>query len=186
MSANQLAFANNGNQPEIAIVGVGGPHAAHRLLQYGINSTIYEANTRIGGRMYSDSSFFSDNRVVEWGGELISSEHTAIRNLTSTVFHGVAAQADVDRFLPQAEQIWPGASPHISPGWRALACSLNSQGVFFSRKYALLFRSFRKPLVNPKPCPIIPPPGEICGLVPGQICSAWGRNRSTSAWAATP
>ncbi len=130
MSANQLAFANNGNQPEIAIVGVGGPHAAHRLLQYGINSTIYEANTRIGGRMYSDSSFFSDNRVVEWGGELISSEHTAIRNLTSTVFHGVAAQADVDRFLPQAEQIWPGTSPHISPGGGMIG-----QGFGFTRGF---------------------------------------------------
>ncbi|MDH3390157.1 MAG: FAD-dependent oxidoreductase, partial [Gammaproteobacteria bacterium] len=51
------------------------------LMQYGINSTVYEANTRIGGRMYSNTGFFSDNRVVEWGGEFISTEHTAIRNL---------------------------------------------------------------------------------------------------------
>ncbi|MCP4335880.1 MAG: hypothetical protein GY785_24810 [Gammaproteobacteria bacterium] len=27
------------------------------------------------------SQFFSDNRVVEYGGELISTEHTAFRNL---------------------------------------------------------------------------------------------------------
>jgi len=77
----------------------------------------------------------------------------------------------------------------ISPGWRALACSLNPQWIFFSRKYARLFRSFRKSIVNPKPCAMmckdarmrcrqeprtaIPPPGEICGLsnpgCPGQL-----------------
>ena len=45
-----------------------------------------------------------------------------------------------------------GASPHLSPGWRALACSLNSQEIFFSREYTLVFRFFRKSLVNPKPC----------------------------------
>ena len=79
----QNAFANNGSQPNIAIVGAGagGLRTAHRLMQYGIGSTIYEANTRVGGRMYSDRTFFSDNRVVEYGGEFISTEHTAIRNL---------------------------------------------------------------------------------------------------------
>ncbi|MDH3534574.1 MAG: FAD-dependent oxidoreductase [Gammaproteobacteria bacterium] len=87
MSVNPLAFATHGGgshaQPEIAIVGAGagGLRTAHRLMQYGINSTVYEANTRIGGRMYSNTGFFSDNRVVEWGGEFISTEHTAIRNL---------------------------------------------------------------------------------------------------------
>ncbi len=57
-----------------------------------------------------------------------------------------------------------GASPHFSPvGW-VLACCLNPQGIFFRRKYAPLFRSIRKFPVNPKPCAIIPPPGEKCGL----------------------
>jgi len=86
MPFTQSAFAaggGGGSQPEIAIVGAGagGLRTAHRLMQYGINSTIYEANTRVGGRMYSDREFFSDNRVVEYGGEFISTEHTAIRNL---------------------------------------------------------------------------------------------------------
>ena len=80
---SQSSFAAGGSQPEIAIIGAGagGLRTAHRLMQYGINSTIYEANTRVGGRMYSDREFFSDNRVVEYGGEFISTEHTAIRNL---------------------------------------------------------------------------------------------------------
>ena len=50
-------------------------------MQYGISSTVYDADTRVGGRMYSDRSYFSDGRVVEYGGEFISTEHNAIRNL---------------------------------------------------------------------------------------------------------
>ena len=87
MSLNPPAFASS--QPDIAIVGAGagGLRTAHRLMQYGFVSTVYEGNDRIGGRMYSNSpgspggSYFSDNRVVEWGGEFISTEHTVIRNL---------------------------------------------------------------------------------------------------------
>lgn len=86
LSASPAAFANNGggnNQPSIAIVGagVGGLRTAHRLMQYGIDSTVYEASERVGGRMFADRDFFSDGRVVEYGGEFISTEHNAIRNL---------------------------------------------------------------------------------------------------------
>ena len=86
MAVTPGAFAaagGGGSQPSIAIVGggSGGLRTAHRLMQYGISSTVYEANDRVGGRMYSDRTFFSDNRVVEYGGEFISTEHTAIRNL---------------------------------------------------------------------------------------------------------
>src|SRR5210317_4057 len=82
-SPGVLAAPGGGSQPRIAIVGAGagGLRTAHRLQQYGISSTIYEASDRVGGRMHSDRSFFSDNRVVEYGGEFISTEHTAIRNL---------------------------------------------------------------------------------------------------------
>ncbi len=87
LASSPRAFANNGggnnNQPSIAIVGagVGGLRTAHRLQQYGIASTVYEANDRVGGRMYSNDQFFANGRVVEWGGEFISTEHNAIRNL---------------------------------------------------------------------------------------------------------
>lgn len=87
LSVNPTAFAGHSpghtSQPEIAIVGAGtgGLRTAHRLMQYGISSKIYEAGDRVGGRMFSDRSFFSDNRVVEYGGEFISTEHNAIRNL---------------------------------------------------------------------------------------------------------
>jgi len=77
------------NEPtDIAIIGAGagGMRTAHRLMQYGIASTVYEASDRVGGRMYSNSDFgtLDENgkgRVIEYGGEFISTEHTAIRNL---------------------------------------------------------------------------------------------------------
>ena len=85
---SNLAFAAQGGvnaqgDTTVAIIGAGagGMRTAHRLMQYGWTSKIYEANTRISGRMYSNTGFFSNNRTVEWGGELISTEHTAIRNL---------------------------------------------------------------------------------------------------------
>jgi monoamine oxidase len=67
----------------VAIIGAGGGglRTAHRLQQYGWPSKVYEASDRVGGRMYSNSDYFSDGRTVEWGGELISTEHTSLRNL---------------------------------------------------------------------------------------------------------
>ena len=55
-------------------------------------------------------------------------------------------------------------SLHISPDGRALACPLCPQGIFLSRKYTLVFRSFGKSPVKTNCCAIISPPGEICGL----------------------
>jgi monoamine oxidase len=71
--------------PRIAIVGGGiaGLNAALTLADKGYASTIYEASTdRIGGRMHSDNSgFWSSGQVSEWCGELIDSDHVAIRHL---------------------------------------------------------------------------------------------------------
>jgi monoamine oxidase len=100
ISTSPMAFANKGGGNDkglnIAIIGAGagGMRTAHRLMQYGIPATVYEASDRVGGRMYSENgpekdgegTFFGDknageNRVVEYGGEFISTEHTAVRNL---------------------------------------------------------------------------------------------------------
>ena len=99
---------NNQPQPDIAIIGAGagGMRTAHRLMKYGINSTVYEANTRIGGRMYSNTDFFSDNRVVEWGGEFVSSEHTALRNLVHQL--GLKLEDANKLSLGEEETYWIG------------------------------------------------------------------------------
>ncbi|GAA4651630.1 hypothetical protein GCM10023116_39140 [Kistimonas scapharcae] len=74
---------NGGDRGKVIVIGAGagGLRTAHRLKQYGVSSTVYEANTRIGGRLFSTRGFFADDIVVERGGELISTEHSYVRNL---------------------------------------------------------------------------------------------------------
>jgi len=76
-----------GPQPSIAIVGGGiaGVTCALYLRDKGLASTVYEASGRIGGRMFSNTSYFG-GQVSEWCGELIDSAHKTVRNLASR-FH---------------------------------------------------------------------------------------------------
>src|SRR5262245_55447792 len=70
--------------PSIAIVGGGiaGLTCALNLADEGIPSTVYEASGRIGGRMFSNNlGYWEQNQVSEWGGELIDTGHTTIRDL---------------------------------------------------------------------------------------------------------
>jgi len=70
--------------PRIAIVGGGiaGLNAALVLADKNVSATIYEAGTRIGGRMHSDTSgYFSNGQVSEYCGELIDTGHQTIRAL---------------------------------------------------------------------------------------------------------
>lgn len=68
---------------EVAIVGAGiaGLTAAWRLRQAGVPVRVYEAQSRIGGRMLSLRDHFADGQVVELGGELIDTGHVRIRAL---------------------------------------------------------------------------------------------------------
>lgn len=67
----------------VVILGAGtaGLTCAYRLQQSGIRSTILEASPRVGGRMYSLQNFFPEDQTAELGGELIDTDHYAIRNL---------------------------------------------------------------------------------------------------------
>lgn len=77
--------SNGGDGPRIAIVGGGmaGLHCAWRLRKLGLASTIYEASSRIGGRMYTDRSTFPDGMHCELGGELIDTGHETMRDLAT-------------------------------------------------------------------------------------------------------
>ena len=70
-------------QPRIAIVGAGiaGLSAALKLADHGAACTVYEANDRVGGRIYSNTDYFAQGQVFEWCGELIDSGHETIRVL---------------------------------------------------------------------------------------------------------
>jgi monoamine oxidase len=83
-----LAFARplRGYATASRIAVVGGGLSGLRFAQsmwtvHHLPVIVYEANTRLGGRQWSNRNFFSHGQVAEHGGEFISSEHTSMRRL---------------------------------------------------------------------------------------------------------
>ena len=85
-----LAFAPSlfgrtrvGSSARVVVVGAGlaGLTCAYRLKQSGIIATVYEANTRLGGRCWTRRGDFDQGQIAEHGGELIDQGHKAIRHL---------------------------------------------------------------------------------------------------------
>lgn len=70
---------------DVVVVGAGiaGLTAAWRLRQAGVRVRVFEAQNRIGGRMFSLRNHFPDGQVIELGGELIDSNHVRIRALAA-------------------------------------------------------------------------------------------------------
>ena len=67
----------------VAVVGAGlaGLTATWRLQQAGVQATLFEGNTRLGGRCWSIRGVFAEGQVGEHGGEFIDTDHHAIRRL---------------------------------------------------------------------------------------------------------
>src|SRR5258708_6698626 len=76
------AYANSA--PRIAIIGGGiaGLNAALTLQDAGYASTIFEASSRVGGRMHSNTTTWANGQTSEWCGELIDTAHKTILQLT--------------------------------------------------------------------------------------------------------
>jgi len=77
------AGADSGKRPgseRVAVVGAGiaGLHCAYRLQQSGVNVAVYEAASRVGGRMLTARDDAYDGQVFELGGELIDSDHATL------------------------------------------------------------------------------------------------------------
>jgi monoamine oxidase len=75
------AFASG--TPRIGIIGAGiaGLNAALTLQDAGFPSSVYEASSRIGGRMHSNTTTWANGQVSEWCGELIDTGHILIQSL---------------------------------------------------------------------------------------------------------
>jgi monoamine oxidase len=67
----------------VVVVGAGlaGLTCAYRLQRSGIIATVYEANTRLGGRCWTRRGDFAQGQIAEHGGELIDQGHSTIRHL---------------------------------------------------------------------------------------------------------
>jgi len=78
--AGRALTARAAAPPRIAIIGGGisGLMAALTLQDAGYGSTIYEASSRLGGRMHSDTSSWANGQTTEWCGELIDTAHKTI------------------------------------------------------------------------------------------------------------
>ena len=96
------AFAapgRSGTAPRIAIIGGGiaGLNAALTLHDAGYASTVYEASSRVGGRMHSDSPLTNPNGASSWAngqvsehcGELIDTKHKTIQQLAQRFGFGL-------------------------------------------------------------------------------------------------
>ena len=82
------AAAARQTAPTVAIVGAGlsGLRAAHWLWKVkGIRSTVYEGDTRVGGRVWTLRDHFAAGQIVEHGGAFINTDHNAIRNLVNSL-----------------------------------------------------------------------------------------------------
>ena len=64
--------------------GLAGLRFAHVMwTRNHIATTVFEANTRLGGRVWTNRGFFSDRQIAEHGAEFISSEHKSMRRLAA-------------------------------------------------------------------------------------------------------
>ena len=85
-SLSVAGVARAAMQPRIAIVGggVAGLRCAHRLwTKWKKPSTIYEWDTRVGGRVDTLRDYYANGQIVEQHGEFISSEHSRTLSLAS-------------------------------------------------------------------------------------------------------
>ena len=81
LSAPRAARAQGASRVAIVGAGMAGLAAALKLADNGVTATVYEAGARIGGRMFSNTSYFDQGQVFEWCGELIDTGHATMRRL---------------------------------------------------------------------------------------------------------
>src|SRR5258705_12055145 len=71
---------------QVAVIGAGlaGLTATYRLQQAGVDVALYEANPeRVGGRCWTERSFFAGGLTAEHGPERIDTRHKGIRDLAA-------------------------------------------------------------------------------------------------------
>ncbi|MEO6834869.1 MAG: NAD(P)/FAD-dependent oxidoreductase [Candidatus Tumulicola sp.] len=68
---------------KVVIVGAGiaGLVTAMHLRDAGVDATIYESSSRIGGRMHSERAYWEDAQHTEWCGAMVDTLHVNVRNL---------------------------------------------------------------------------------------------------------
>ena len=97
----------------VVVVGAGlaGLTCAYRLKRSGIIATVYEANTRLGGRCWTRRGDFAQGQIAEHGGELIDQGHTTIRHLAQELGlpldNLLAAEPNGSTIFASTSMAWP-------------------------------------------------------------------------------
>jgi monoamine oxidase len=90
-----------GSDARVAVVGAGmaGLLCAYRLQQGGVRAEVFDANTRVGGRMFTARGMLAGGQLAELGGEFIDTGHATLR--------GLAEELDIalDDLLDEPEDI---------------------------------------------------------------------------------
>jgi monoamine oxidase len=75
--------ASSGPAPRIVILGAGlaGLNAAYQLKKRGLASTVYEARSRVGGRVHTVRDVFGPGSLTEMGAEFVNSNHADMLSL---------------------------------------------------------------------------------------------------------
>ena len=96
------AFAADRSSVAIVGAGIAGLAAALALRDRGITPTVFEASSRIGGRMHSETQLWGSGVTSEYCGELIDTPHTTIQSLAK-------------RFALALDDVNAAESPHSEP-----------------------------------------------------------------------
>jgi monoamine oxidase len=102
VSRPRPARAASGLRVGIIGGGIAGLTAALVMVDQGVIPTVYEASSRIGGRMHSDTTSWLNGQTSEWCGELIDTGHTYIRSLAQR--YGLT-------LIDRVASLPPGAEP---------------------------------------------------------------------------
>jgi monoamine oxidase len=125
----------SGQQGRIAIIGGGiaGLNAALTLQDVGITSIVYEASSRVGGRMHSDTTSWLNAQTSEHCGELIDSKHKTILGLASRFKLGTADLLSAEPNMSTDTDYFFGGyytttqqNVDFNPVWTAIKKDLNS------------------------------------------------------------
>lgn len=83
--------------------GLGGLTCAYRLWQVGVAANVYEASSRLGGRVYTARNFNSDGQFCEVGAELVDSTNYELIELAKELGLEAEGYAEQDPVQGEAE-----------------------------------------------------------------------------------
>jgi monoamine oxidase len=128
--------------PKVAVVGGGiaGLNAAYQLKKVGIDATVYEARSRVGGRILSETGALAPGLVTDLGAELINSDHADMLALVEEFGLTLVSRiADADRVpFPKAAYIFDGqshAESEVANDLRAIAAQIAADAANLDQDY---------------------------------------------------